>query len=92
MVSAHLGTLVGFYLAASLPPLLTAATLFITPMSFLVSNARNARVLLDRLALGFGLVVCPLLVHFQIGLDLMWTGVIAGSAAYAIHRLARARG
>jgi hypothetical protein len=32
-------------------------------------------------------VVSPLLVYFQVGLDLMWTGLIAGSAAYAVHRL-----
>ena len=91
MLSGHIGTLIGYFLAASLPPLLTAATLFITPMSFLVSNARNARVLVDRLALALGLVVCPLLAYAQIGLDLMWTGIIAGSTAYGVHRLARAR-
>ena len=84
------GTLLGFYLAASLPLLLTAALLFLTPMTFLVSTARNARVLADRLALGFGLVVGPLLGWAQIGLDLMWTGIIAGSAAYALHRLREA--
>lgn len=90
MVVAQLGTLLGFYLAASLPLLLTAALLFLTPMTFLVSTARNARVLADRLALGFGLVVGPLLGWAQIGLDLMWTGIIAGSAAYALHRLREA--
>jgi predicted branched-subunit amino acid permease len=90
MVVAQVGTLLGFYLAASLPLLLTAALLFLTPMTFLVSTARNARVLADRLALGFGLVVGPLLGWAQIGLDLMWTGIIAGSAAYALHRLREA--
>ena len=59
-------------------------------MTFLVSTARNARVLADRLALGFGLVVGPLLGWAQIGLDLMWTGIIAGTAAYALHRLREA--
>jgi len=84
---AHVGTLTGFYLAASLPPLLTAGLFFLTPMSFLVSTARTARFPSDRLALAFGLVVGPLLAFAQIGLDLMWTGVIAGTAAYALHRL-----
>ena len=87
MLSGHIGTLIGFYLAASLPPILTAALLFLTPMSFLVSTARESVTLANRLALVLGLIVSPLLAHYQIGLDLMWTGLIAGSAAYAVHRL-----
>jgi predicted branched-subunit amino acid permease len=87
MLSAHVGCVIGYYLTASLPTLLTAATLFLTPMSFLVSTARNARTLVERFALAFGLVICPLLVYWDVSLDLMWTGLIAGTAAYAIHRL-----
>jgi hypothetical protein len=64
--------------------------LFLTPLSFLVSTARNAKLLVDRLALGFGLVVGPLLAYAGVGLDLMWTGIIAGSCAYGIHRLREA--
>jgi len=91
MLSAQVGSVIGYYLTASLPPLLTAATLFLTPMSFLVSTVRNARSLTDRLALVLGLIVCPILVYYQIGLDLMWTGIIAGTLAYGVHRLRRAR-
>ena len=78
---------VGSYLAAGLPALLSAALLFITPLSFLMSTARNARAAIDRLALVLGLLLAPLLTYFQIGLDLMWTGVIGGMLAYATHRL-----
>jgi len=78
---------VGSYLAAGLPALLSAALLFITPLSFLMSTARNARAAIDRLALVLGLLLAPLLTYFQIGLDLMWTGVIGGTLAYATHRL-----
>jgi predicted branched-subunit amino acid permease len=87
MLSAHVGCVIGYYLTASLPPLLTAATLFLTPMSFLVSTARNARALADRLALALGLIISPLLVYADIGLDLLWTGLIAGTVAYGVHRL-----
>jgi predicted branched-subunit amino acid permease len=80
------GTVIGFYLAASLPALLTAGLLFLTPLSFLFSTARNAKLLVDRLALGMGLVVGPLLAYGEVGLDLMWTGIIAGSCAYGVHR------
>jgi predicted branched-subunit amino acid permease len=87
MAAAQGGTVAGFYLAASLPPLLTAGLLFLTPMSFLVSTVRNSKLLADRLALGLGLVIGPLLAYGHVALDLMWTGIIAGSSAYAVHRL-----
>jgi predicted branched-subunit amino acid permease len=87
MGSALVGTVIGFYLAASLPPLLSACMLFLTPMSFLVSTVRNSRSLADAVALGLGLVLGPLLAYFQIGLDLLWTGMIAGSIAYGLNRL-----
>jgi predicted branched-subunit amino acid permease len=90
VLSALLGSVVGFYLAASLPPLFTAGLLFLTPMSFLISTVRNSRSLVEGLALGLGLVVGPALAYAQVGLDLLWTGIIAGSAAYGIHRLREA--
>jgi predicted branched-subunit amino acid permease len=87
MLSGHMGSIVGYSLAASLPPILSAALLFLTPMSFLVSTARESRTFVNRLALAFGLMISPLLAYYHIGLDLMWTGLIGGSAAYAVHRL-----
>jgi predicted branched-subunit amino acid permease len=90
MTAAHLGTVVGYYLVASLPPLLTAALLFLTPMSFLISTTRNCRVLADWLALAAGVILGPLFAWYQVGLDLVWTGLVGGSAAYAIHRLKQA--
>jgi len=70
-----------------LPPLYAAALLFLTPMSFLISTARNAVAMLDRLALVLGLAIGPALVYFQVGLDIMWTGIIAGTISYGVHRL-----
>ena len=81
---------VGFYLAAGLPTLLAGTLLFLTPMSFLISTARNARIMVDRLALVLGLLLGTLLTYFQVGLDLMWTGVVGGTLAYAVHRLREA--
>ncbi|HEY2758502.1 MAG TPA: AzlC family ABC transporter permease [Pseudolabrys sp.] len=77
----------GYFLAAGLPPLLAATLLFLTPMSFLMSTARNARMLIDRAAFGLGLVIGPVLVWYHVELDLMWTGVIGGALAYGLHRL-----
>ncbi len=90
MATAVLAGLVGFYLAASLPPVLAGGLLFVTPLSFLCTTARNARQLLDRLALGLGLAIEPVLTYFHVGLDLVWTGVGAGTIAYAVHRVREA--
>ncbi|MGC1764600.1 MAG: branched-chain amino acid ABC transporter permease, partial [Pseudolabrys sp.] len=79
-----------YYLAAGLPPLLAGALLFLTPMSFLMSTARNAQMLVDRLALVFGLLLGPTLSLLDVGLDIMWTGVVGGTVAYAVHRLREA--
>ena len=80
----------GYYLAAGLPPLLAGTLLFLTPMSFLISTARNAHMMVDRLALVLGLVLGPVLTEMQVQLDLMWTGVVGGTLAYAVHRLREA--
>src|SRR4030081_1656445 len=57
-----------------MPPQLSAALLFLTPMSFLISTTRNCRLLSDWLALAFGLVLGPLLAVWQVGLDPLWAG------------------
>jgi len=80
----------GYYLAAGLPPLLAGTLLFLTPMSFLISTARNAHMMVDRMALVFGLVLGPVLAAMHVELDLMWTGVVGGTLAYAVHRLREA--
>jgi predicted branched-subunit amino acid permease len=91
LVSSLAATAAGFHLAASLPPLAAAALLFLTPMTFLVSVAANARALLDRLALAFGLVLGPVLALAGIGLDVLWTGLVGGALAYAVRRMAMQR-
>jgi predicted branched-subunit amino acid permease len=93
---AYMGTavsfgFVGYYLAAGLPPLLAATLLFLTPMSFLISTARNARQMVDKLALVIGLVLGTTFTAMHVELDLMWTGIGGGTLAYAIHRLREAR-
>lgn len=91
MTAAMAGTLLGFYLASALPPLLSAALLFLTPLSFLCSTIRNSRQLVDRLAFTLGLAIWPALAAVGIGLDLLWTGIVGGTAAFAIDRLLRLR-
>jgi predicted branched-subunit amino acid permease len=78
---------VGFYVAGQVPVLFAAGMLFLTPLSMLMSITRNSRQLIDRIALALGLIIGPLLAAAKVGLDLMWTGIIAGTVAYAVHRL-----
>jgi len=81
--------LAGYYLAAGLPPLFAGALLFLTPMSFLISTARNSRMLVDRVALVLGLGIGPLLTWYGAELDLLWTGLVGGFIAYGVHRFRR---
>jgi predicted branched-subunit amino acid permease len=90
MVSAMTASVIGYHLAQALPSLLVAALLFLTPISFLISAVRNARVTADRAAVAIGLVLAPLLAWRGVDLDLFWTGVVGGSAAYAAHRVREA--
>jgi predicted branched-subunit amino acid permease len=90
MATGLLAGSIGFYLAASLPPLLAGGLLFVTPMAFLCTTAGGARQMMDRLALVLGLGFEPVLTYFDVGLDLVWTGVGAGTLAYTVHRVREA--
>lgn len=86
-----ISTLVGYNLAAVLPPLFGAAVLFLTPISFLLTTASNSKVLMDRLALALGIVFLPLASLLNTGVDMLIAGVAAGTIAYAVHRLRAGR-
>ena len=90
-IVALVATATGFLLASSLPPVLAAAVLFLTPMSFLVSIYGNGKMLIDRLSLGLGLVLTPLFALAKFDLALLFGGVLAGTIAYVVHRFRSAR-
>jgi predicted branched-subunit amino acid permease len=79
-------TALGYGLAASLPQLLGAAILLLTPLAFLLSTARNCRQLADAVALVMGLALFPLVSMLHTGVDILISGVSAGTIAYAVHR------
>jgi predicted branched-subunit amino acid permease len=84
------GTLVtgiSFLLAGTLPPVLAGALFFLTPIYFLTALTAAARIPAERLALPFGLVLGPLFRLSGLPLDLVWSGLIGGTLAYAGHRL-----
>ena len=77
---------IGYLLAANLPPLLSAGVLALTPLTFLLSTARNAQRLVDKLALALGLALFPLVQLLHTGVDIMISGLTAGTVAYGVHR------
>ena len=81
---------IGFYVAGQVPTVFAAGLLFLTPLSMLMSITRNSQALIDRVALGLGLVIGPIMAASKVGLDLMWTGIIAGTIAYLVHRVREA--
>jgi predicted branched-subunit amino acid permease len=78
-------TTLGYGLAASLPQLFGAAILLLTPLAFLLSTARNCRQLADVLALVLGLALFPLAASWHTGVDILISGVSAGTIAYGVH-------
>ena len=78
-------TTLGYGLAANLPQLFAAAILLLTPLAFLLSTARNCRQLSDILALVLGLTLFPLASRLNTGVDILISGLSAGTIAYGVH-------
>jgi predicted branched-subunit amino acid permease len=81
-----LGTIAGHLLAARVPPLVSAALLFMTPIYFLLSLLSGANRRMDWLAIAVGLCLGPILFTILPGPDLMLTGLIGGTIAYLAGR------
>jgi predicted branched-subunit amino acid permease len=86
VTNATLFTVVGYYLAATFPKSVVAALLFLSPASFLISMTNNSRTGADFVALALGFALVPLFDIFHVPLDLLWTGLVGGTAAYLFHR------
>jgi len=79
-------TIIGYELAANLSRTFAAAILLLTPLAFLFSTARNSMELADVLALVLGLVLYPVASLMNSGLDILVSGVVAGTIAYGVHK------
>jgi len=76
------GTAFGYELAGTVPPVVAAVLLFLTPIYFLLSLIATASGLSDRLAIGIGALLGPPLYLVAPGFDLLLAGVIGGSIAH----------
>jgi predicted branched-subunit amino acid permease len=91
VLSSMVSTAIGYQLAGTLPRALAIGLLFLTPLSFLIQLSHNARDIVDRLALLFGLLLAPVFAEFGGRLDLLWTGLVGGAAAWGVHRYLKKR-
>ena len=84
-------TAISYELAGTMPPMLAGSLFFLTPIYFVTALSAAARHLAERLAMPIGIVLGPVFFHLQVGLDLVWAGLIGGTVSYLVDYLARAR-
>ncbi|WP_018699114.1 AzlC family ABC transporter permease [Amorphus coralli] len=80
---------VAYQLVGHVPAWVSAALLMLTPLYFLLALGGAGKVIDDYVAMGMGLLLGPALYAAGIGLDLLWTGIIGGTVAYAVGRVRR---
>lgn len=85
------GTCTGYWLASKVPPLLTSALLFMTPLYFTLSLILTAKQRIDWLALGAGAALGPAFFVAAPGFDLLLTGLIGGTLAFLLRDPPRTR-
>src|SRR5690606_13856793 len=84
-------TAFGFGLADLVPQSVTLGLVFLTPIYFMLTFVADSHQPGRALALGFGAVAGPLLHLLDPDWGLLATGLIAGTAAFLIAELHRAR-
>jgi predicted branched-subunit amino acid permease len=85
------GTLSGYGLAGRVPPQVTAALLFTTPLYFVLSLIATSRARMDLAAIAIGCALSPVFYLAVPGFDLLATGLIGGTLAYLLGRGAGVR-
>ncbi len=85
-------TALGYVLAGKLPPLFAAGVLALTPLVFLLSTVHNGTSFVDRVGLATGLVLYPLIsIYLHTGVDILVSGLVAGTLTYLLYRYRRRR-
>ena len=84
MATTLTGSSIGYLLASSVPTIVSAALLFMSPTFFWLSQVGTARLPADWLAIAIGCVIGPLLFQIVPGLDLLLAGLIGGTIAFVV--------
>lgn len=74
-----------YLLADSMPPIMSAALLMLTPIYFLTSLWGSARERAGHVAMLLGIVLGPAFHVVLPGFDLLAAGLVGGGAAFALH-------
>ena len=77
-------TSAGFYLVGVVPFAIAAALAFMSPCFFFISLFAAARVRMDYLAIGGGVLLVPFCMQWVPDYDLVVSGVVGGTVAYLI--------
>ena len=86
LVATMSGSATGYYLSSSVPPVLSAALLFLSPMFFWLSQVGTARLKADWIAIVIGCTLGPALYQIMPGFDLLAAGLIGGTIAFVVGR------
>lgn len=85
-------TQAGYYLTEALPTPLAVGVLFLTPVYFMSTLVRAARMPVDWFSMAFGLALAPVTQAWVGGgFDLLALGLIGGTGAYVCGRFVNAR-
>jgi predicted branched-subunit amino acid permease len=77
-----LGSVAGFLLTGSVPPPVSAALIFTTPLYFIMSLVISSQSRMDMMAVVLGCGLAPLFYLIVPGFDLLAAGLIGGTAAF----------
>ncbi|SDU19905.1 Predicted branched-chain amino acid permease (azaleucine resistance) [Stappia sp. ES.058] len=80
---------IAYVMVGRLPPIVAGGLFMLTPVYFLCSLWGASRISADKAAMLAGLALGPVFFVYAPGLDLLWTGLVGGTLAYAGTRLAR---
>lgn len=86
VVFSSMGGLLGFFLAARVPPVIAATLLFMTPIYFVLSMLSTARSTASVMPIVLGLILGPLFHVIVPELDLFLAGLIGGSISFLLAR------
>jgi predicted branched-subunit amino acid permease len=81
-----MATALGYLAAATVPHWMAAALLFTMPLTFLLALVETARGRSDQLAIVAGIVLAPPAYLWMPGFDLLITGLVGGTLAWALGR------
>lgn len=84
MLSTLAGTFAGYEIAGTVPVIIAAVLLFLTPIYFLLSLIATASGRSDVMAIVIGAMLGPPLYVLAPGFDLLLAGVIGGSIAHVV--------